>query len=206
MKTARIAARPTPLRPAVRPTPLRRAVFGALAVCLLAALHGVGVAPAQTGGADAAEEVMDTAQTPAGPLSLSRRREVEGTVAVVIRLGGRVVAEKRASREGDAYQGASFVGLYPRAAPRYALVGLSTGSLVCGAKFTIVDLSAASGVRATEDFGNCSDGPRVAYRRGALTVTFPAGPAKRDPGAHYVGPGQVWSYGGGRLRKLGGRG
>lgn len=176
-----------------------------LAACLLAAPHGVGTARAQTGRA-AAEEVMDTAQTQAGELSLVRRREEEGTVVVVIKLGERVVAEKSASREGDAYQGASFAGLYPQAAPRYALVGFSTGALVCGAKFTIVDLSrGAAAATATEDFGNCSDAPRVAYRRGTLLVTFPAGPRKRDPGTHYVGPGQVWSYSDGRLRKVGGR-
>jgi len=193
----------TRARPATPQTSVRRAVLLALAVCLLAALHGV--APAQTGVA-AAEEVVDTAQTPAGELSLVRRREADGVVAVVIKLGGRVLAEKSASREGDAYQGASFAGLYPQSAPRYALVGLSTGALVCGAKFTVVDLSGgAAGARASEDFGNCSDAPRVAYRRGSLTITFPAGPKKRDPGAHYVGPGQVWSYGGGRLRKVGGR-
>jgi hypothetical protein len=184
-------------------TPLRRAVFGALA-CLLVALLGVGPARAQAGGAS--EEVMDTAQTPAGELSLVRRREREGAAVVVIKLGGRVVAEKGASPEGDAYEGASFAGLYPRGAPRYALVGFSTGALVCGAKFTIVDLSrGAAAAKATEDFGNCSDAPRVSYRRGLLTVTFPAGPRRRDPGTHYVGPGQVWSYGGGRLRKVGGR-
>ncbi|HLM55266.1 MAG TPA: hypothetical protein VK422_04005 [Pyrinomonadaceae bacterium] len=184
-------------------TTLRRAVFVAL-VCLLAALDGVGAARAQTGGAS--EEVMDTAQTPAGELSLVRRREQEGNVVIVIKLGDKVVAEKTASREGDAYESASFAGLYPRAAPRYALVGFSTGALVCGAKFTVVDLSGgASGAKATEDFGNCSDGPRVSYRRGALTVTFPAGPGKRDPGTHYVGPGQVWSYSNGRLRLVGGR-
>ena len=193
----------TTARHATPKTPLRRAVFGALAACLLAALYGVGAAASQTGGA---EEIMDTAQTPAGELSLVRRREEDGLVVVVIKLGGRVVAEKSASREGDAYQGASFAGLYPRSAPRYALVGFSTGALVCGAKFTVVDLSrGAAGARATEDFGNCSDGPRVAYRRGTLTVTFPSGPRKRDPGTHYVGPGQVWTYSNGRLRKVGGR-
>ena len=180
-------------------TTLRRAVFVALA-CLLAALGVVGAARPQTGGAS--EEVMDTAQTPAGELSLVRRREPESKVVIVIKLGGRVVAEKGASREGDAYESASFAGLYPQGAPRYALVGFSTGALVCGAKFTIVDLSRA---KATEDFGNCSDGPRASYRRGALTVTFPAGPRKRDPGTHYVGPGQVWSYNNGRLRLVGGR-
>ena len=181
-------------------TTLGRAVFVAF-VCLLAALHGVGTAQAQTG-----EEVMDTAQTPAGELSLVRRREQEGTIVIVIKLGGRVIAEKTASREGDAYESASFAGLHPQAAPRYALVGFSTGALVCGAKFTIVDFSGgAARAKATEDFGNCSDGPRVSYRRGALTVTFPAGPGKRDPGTHYVGPGQVWSYGNGRLRRISGR-
>lgn len=184
-------------------TRLGRAVFAALA-CLLAALHGAGAATAQTGAA--AEDVLDTAQTPAGELRLVRRRGQEGAVVIVIKLGGRVLAEKGASREGDAYAGASFAGLYPRDAPRYALVGLSTGALVCGAKFAIVDLSrGAAGARASEDFGNCSDAPRAAYRRGALTVTFPAGPRKRDPGTHYVGPGQVWSYSGGRLRRVGGR-
>ncbi len=181
-------------------TTLRRAVFVALA-CLLAALPGVGAAQGQTG-----EEVMDTAQTPAGELSLVRRREQEGTVTIVIKLGGRTVAEKSASREGHAYESASFAGLYPQTAPRYALVGFSTGALVCGAKFTVVDLSGgAAGAKATEDFGNCSDAPRVAYRRGTLTVSFPAGPRKRDPGTHYVGPGQVWSYSNGRLRLVGGR-
>lgn len=184
-------------------TTLRRAVFVVFA-CLLVALHGVGAAQAQTGGAS--EEVMDTAQTPVGELSLVRRREPEGKVVIVIKLGGRVVAEKGASREGDAYESASFAGLYPQAAPRYALVGFSTGALVCGAKFTIVDLSrGAAGAKASEDFGNCSDGPRASYRRGALTVTFPAGPRKHDPGTHYVGPGQVWSYSNGRLRRIGGR-
>ncbi|HEV2861556.1 MAG TPA: hypothetical protein VGX48_11150 [Pyrinomonadaceae bacterium] len=177
-------------------TTLPCAVFVAF-FCLLAALHGAGAGRAQTG-----EEVMDTAQTPGGELSLVRRREPEGTVTVVIKLGDKVVAEKTASREGDAYEGASFAGLYPQGSPRYALVGLSTGALVCGAKFTIVDLSRG---KATEDFGNCSDAPRVSYRRDALTVTFPAGPRKHDPGTHYVGPGQVWSYGNGRLRLVGGR-
>ena len=79
---------------------------------------------------------------------------------------------------------------------------MSTGALVCGAKFTIVDLSREGAPTATQDFGNCSDAPRVAYRRGALTVTFPAGPRKHDPGTHYVGPGQVWTYSDGRLRQL----
>ena len=180
-----------------------RASQRAAVAFIFATLICAGAATAQTGGAAAAEEVMDTAQTPAGELSLVRRREPEGTVAVVFKLGGRVVAEKSASREGDAYQGASFVGLYPQDAPRYALVGLSTGALVCGAKFTVVDFSGGSaGARATEDFGNCSDAPRVAYRRGALTVAFPAGPRKHDPGTHYVGPGQVWSYANGRLRRV----
>jgi hypothetical protein len=184
-----------------------RAFQRAAVAFIFAALLCFGTAHAQTN--DLSEEVMDTAQTPAGELSLVRRHEGEGgptVLVVVIKLGGRVLAVKSASREGDAYQGASFVGLYPQAAPRYALVGFSTGALVCGAKFTIVDLSnGAAAARVTEDFGNCSDGPRVAYRRGALTVTFPAGPRKHDPGAHYVGPGQVWSYGNGRLRMVGGR-
>lgn len=181
-------------------TTRRRAVFVAF-VCLLAALHGAGAARAQTG-----EEVMDRAQTPAGELSLVRRREPEGTVTILIKLGGRVVAEKNASREGDAYESASFAGLYPQGSPRYALVGFSTGALVCGAKFTVVDLSGgAAAAKATENFGNCSDAPRASYRRGALTVTFPAGTRKRDPGTHYVGPGQVWSYSNGRLRLVGGR-
>ncbi|MET0649315.1 MAG: hypothetical protein ABW208_22115 [Pyrinomonadaceae bacterium] len=179
-----------------------RAFQRAAVAFIFATLICTGVAGGQTGGA-AAEEVMDTAQTPAGELSLVRRREAEGTVAVVVKLGGRVVAEKSASSEGDAYQGASFVGLYPQDDPRYALVGLSTGALVCGAKFTIVDFSRGSaGARATEDFGNCSDAPRAAYGRGALTVTFPAGRRKHDPGSHYVGPGQVWSYSNGRLRRV----
>jgi hypothetical protein len=137
-------------------------------------------------------------------LSLVRRRGADAAT-IIIKLNGRVVAEKGASADGDAYEGASLRGLYPRNAPRFALVSLSTGALVCGAKFTIVDWSREEAARVTRDFGNCSDAPRVVYRRGTLTVTFPAGPRKRDPGAHYVGPGQVWSYSNGRLRMVGGR-
>jgi hypothetical protein len=151
--------------------------------------------------ATTAEELLETVRTPAGELSLARRRAGEA-VTVVIRLDGRVVAEKEASAEGDAYRGASLYGVYPKAAPRYALVSLEVGALVCAARFTVVDLSRAGRPRATRDFGNCGDAPRVAYRRGTLTVTFPAGPRRHDPGTHYVGPGQVWSYAGGRLRRL----
>ena len=184
-------------------TTLGRAVSAALAACLLAALCGVGAARAQAGAAG--EEVMDRVQTPVGELSLVRRREADGAAAILIKLGDRVVAEKRASGEGDVYDGAAFAGLYPRSAPRYALVGLSTGALVCGAKYTVVDLSREGAARASRDFGNCSDAPRVTYRRGTLTVAFPAGPRRRDPGAHYVGPRQVWSYADGRLRMVAGR-
>lgn len=180
---------------------LRRAASRALAAGLFAALLCVGAARAQTD--NPSEEVIETARTPAGELSLARRRAGEA-VTIVIKLNGRVVAEKEASQEGDAYSAASIRGLYPRGAPRYAVVGLSTGSLVCGVKFTVVELSGGA-AKASSDFGNCSDAPRVAYRRGALTLTFPAGPRKHDPGAHYVGPGQVWSYAGGRLRRVGGR-
>ena len=180
----------------------RRARPAALAACLLAALLLAGASKARTSVRQ--EEVMDTARTPAGELSLVRRREGEA-VTVLIKLDGRVVAEKGASAEGDVYDGAAFEGLYPKGAPHYALVGLSTGALVCGAKFTVVDLSREGAARASRDFGNCSDNPRVTYRRGALTVAFPAGPRRRDPGAHYVGPRQVWSYADGRLRLVAGR-
>jgi hypothetical protein len=184
-------------------TTLRRAVFGALAFCLLAAPHGVGEARSQTDGVS--EELLDTAQTPVGELMLVRRHEGWVTT-IIIKLGGRVLAEKGASRDGYAYASALFDGLYPRAAPRYALVSFMTGALVCGAKFTIVDLSrGAAAARVTEDFGNCSEIPRVSYRRGALTLTFPAGPRKHDTSTYYVGPGQVWSYSDGRLRRIGGR-
>jgi hypothetical protein len=179
-----------------------RAFKRAAVAFIFAAVLCPGAAPARTRVPQ--EEVMDTARTPAGELTLVRRREGEA-VTVVIKLDGRVVAEKTASREGDAYESASFAGLYPRTAPRYALVGFSTGALVCGAKFTVVDLSREGAAKATEDFGNCSDAPRASYRRGVLTVAFPAGPGKHDPGSHYVGPGQVWSYGNGRLRRIGGR-
>jgi hypothetical protein len=180
----------------------RRARPAALAACLLAALLPAVASPARTSVQQ--EEVMDTARTPAGELSLVRRREGEA-VTVLIKLNGRVVAEKGASAEGDTYDGAAFEGFYPKGAPRYALVGLSTGALVCGAKYTVVDLSREGAARASRDFGNCSDAPRVTYRRGTLTVAFPAGPGRRDPGAHYVGPRQVWSYADGRLRMVAGR-
>lgn len=172
----------------------------ALAACLLFALLGVS-SPETSAQTDASsDEVIETAQTPAGELSLARRRTGEA-VTIVIRLGGRVIASKEASREGDGYRGASLYGVYPRESPRYALVSLETGGLVCGARFTVVDLSSRGAARATGDFGNCGDSPRVSYLRGTLTVTFPAGPRRHDPGTHYVGPRQVWSYAGGRLRR-----
>jgi hypothetical protein len=182
----------------------RRASTRALAACLFAALLVAAAATrAQTN--NSSEDVMDAARTPAGELSLVRRRGADETVTIVIKLGDRVVAEKEASERGDAYRHASLLGLYPQDAPRYALVRLSTDSLVCASMFTVVDLSAEGAAKATRDFGNCGDAPRVAYRGGSLTVTFPAGPRKRDPGTHYVGPGQVWSYTGGRLRRISGR-
>lgn len=181
-----------------------RAFQRAAVAFIFASLLGAGAAPPARARVPQ-EEVMDTARTPAGELTLVRRREGEAVI-VVIKLNGRVVAEKRASdEEGTAYDGASFHGLYPRSAPRYALVSLYTGALVCGAKFTVVDLSREEAARVSRDFGNCSDAPRVVYRRGALTVTFPAGRRKHDPGTHHVGPGQVWSYSDGRLRRIGGR-
>lgn len=189
----------------VTPEPFTGRAFQRAAVAfVLAAALCHGAPPARTRAPQ--EEVMDTAQTPAGELTLVRRREQEGAVVVVIKLGGRVVAEKIAPRDATAYESASFAGLYPRAAPRYALVSFTTGALVCGAKFTIVDLSrGAAAARATEDFGNCSDAPRVSYRRGSLTLTFPGGPREWDHSSHYVGPREVWSYGGGRLRRIGRR-
>jgi hypothetical protein len=174
----------------------------AVVFCILVVLPGVGgggVARGQAG--DSSEEVIEKARTRSGELSLARRKRDEA-VTLIIRLDGKVVAEKEASEEGDAYSDAGLYGTYPARSPRYALVRLSTGSLVCASKFTIVDLSSGSGARATEDFGNCSDVPRVTYRNDSLTITFPAGPGKHDPGTHYVGPGQVWSYRGGRLRRI----
>lgn len=193
MKTARYVT-PT--------TPHGRALKGAAVAFIFAAMLCAVAAPARARVPQ--EELMDTARTPAGELTLVRRREGEA-VTVVIKLNGSVVAEKAASEEGDAYRDASFRGLYPQAAPRYALVSLSTGSLTCGAKFTVIDLSREGAAKASSDFGNCSDAPRVAYRRDSLTIAFPSGPRRHDPGAHYVGPGQVWSYGGGRLRRVGRR-
>ena len=179
-----------------------RAVQRAAFVFIFTALLCVGAVRAQTN--DSSEEVIDTARTPAGELSLVRRRSGEG-VTILIKMFDRVVAEKESSREGDAYSTASIYGLYPKASPRFAVVTLSTGSLVCGAKFAIVDWSGKEAARMSEDFGNCSDLPRAAYRGHTLTLTFPAGPRKHDPGAHYVGPGQVWTYTGGRLRRADGR-
>ncbi len=163
-----------------------------------ALLYGAGPARAQTN--DSAEEVLETL----GSMTLARRRDGEA-VTILIRMYGSVVAEKSASREGDAYTTASVYGRYPQASPKFAVVMLSTGSLVCGAKFTIVDWSQKEAGRVSEDFGNCSDSPRAVYRGETLTLTFPAGPKKHDPGAHYVGPGRVWTYTNGRLRRAGGR-
>lgn len=159
-----------------------------------------GVVPARAQTNDSAEEVLETS----GSMTLARRRDGEA-VTILIKMQGSVVAEKSASREGDAYATASVYGRYPKASPKFAVVMLSTGSLVCGAKFTIVDWSQKEAARVSEDFGNCSDSPRAVYRGETLTLTFPAGPKKHDPGAHYVGPGQVWTYTNGRLRRAGGR-
>ena len=177
----------------------QRAAFAFIFAALLCA----GAVQAQTD--DSSEEVLDTARTPAGELILARRRSGEA-VTILIKLYGHVVAEKNASREGDAYTSASVFGLYPRTkSPDFAVITLSTGALTCGAKFTIVDWSRKEAARVSEDFGNCSDSPRAVYRGETLTLTFPAGPGKHDPGTHYVGPGQVWTYTNGRLRRAGGR-
>ena len=175
-----------------------RASQRAAVAFIFAALLCAAPARAQTN--DSAEEVLETA----GSMTLARRRDGEA-VTILIKMHGRVVAEKSASREGDAYTTASVYGRYPKASPKFAVVMLSTGSLVCGAKFTIVDWSLKPPATVSEDFGNCSDAPRAAYRGESLTLTFPAGPKKHDPGAHYVGPGQVWTYTNGRLRRAGGR-
>lgn len=176
-----------------------RAFQRAAVAFIFTALLGIGAVRAQTN--DSSEEIIETARTPAGELIIARRREGEG-VTILIKLFGRVVSEKNASREGDAYTSASVFGLYPKTkSPNFAVIALSTGSLVCGAKFTIVDWSREEAARVSEDFGNCSDAPRAIYRGDTLTLTFPAGPRKHDPGAHYVGPGQVWTYRNGRLRK-----
>ncbi|HEX8149247.1 MAG TPA: hypothetical protein VF591_18845 [Pyrinomonadaceae bacterium] len=175
-----------------------RAVKRAAFAFIFAALLCASGARAQT--SDPSEEVLETA----GSMTLARRRDGEA-VTILIKMYGAVVAEKSASPEGDAYTGASVFGRYPKASPKFAVVMLSTGSLVCGAKFTVVDWSRKEAGRVSEDFGNCSDSPRAVYRGETLTLTFPAGPKKHDPGAHYVGPGQVWTYSNGRLRRAGGR-
>ena len=175
-----------------------RAFQRAAVVFIFVILFGAGAARAQTN--DSAEEVLETA----GSMTLARRRDGEA-VTILFKMHGNVVAEKSASREGDAYTTASVYGRYPKASPKFAVVMLSTGSLVCGAKFTIVDWSLKPPATVSEDFGNCSDSPRAVYRGETLTLTFPSGPKQHDPGAHYVGPGQVWTYTNGRLRKVGGR-
>lgn len=180
-----------------------RAFEGAAVVFIFVALLSASSARAQT--SDSSEEVIETARTPAGELVLARRRAGEA-VTILVKLFGRVVAEKEASREGDAYTSASVFGLYPKTkSPSFAVITLSTGALTCGAKFTIVDWSQKEEARVSEDFGNCSDSPRAVYRGESLTLTFPASPTKHDPGAHYVGPGQVWTYSNGRLRRARGR-
>lgn len=149
------------------------------------------------------EDVLDTTRTPAGELSLVRRHDADEET-ILVKLNGNVVAEKQASNEGEAYTTASFYGLYPKAAPRYVLVELTVGARICAAKFAVIDLTQKEAARVSNDIGNCAM-PRVAYRRDALTITFPAGPRKHDPGDYYVGPGQVWTYTNGRLRRAGGR-
>jgi hypothetical protein len=191
-------APPTALRRVLLLPMLRRGpLLRALALCLFAALHA---SPGHAQSPAPSEEVIDTAQTPAGELSLVRRREPDEVVTIVVKLGGKVLAEK-----GAGYRTASIYGTYPAHSPRYALIDLTEGGLTCASKFAIVDLSREGAASVTEDFGNCSDAPRASYRTGTLTVTFPAGPRKHDPGSYYVGPGQVWTYRAGRLRLVSGR-
>lgn len=170
----------------------------AVALIFAALLACAGPARAQTD--DTSGDVLDAARTPAGELVISRRRAADGADTFIIKLDGEVVTEKGASEEGDAYVAASFYGLYPKGAPRYALVELTVGARICAARFAVVDLTRKGSARVSRDIGNCAL-PRVAYRRDALTITFPSGPRKREPGDYYVGPGQVWTYGGGRLRR-----
>lgn len=134
-------------------------------------------------GQTPAEEVIETTGTRAGELSLVRRKRDEATT-IVIKLNGKVLAEKEASAEGDAYSEAGVYGAYPKSSPRFVLVRLGTGALTCASKFAVVDLSPGSGARVTEDFGNCNDVPRVAHAGNSLTITFPDCPRRHDPGSH----------------------
>lgn len=193
MKTA-----PDPTRKTFRGRALQRAAVAFLFASFVCA----GAARAQAGARQ--EDVLETARTPAGELSLVSRLDADGTVTILVKLDGNVVAEKRAPNEGGGYATASFYGLYPKAAPRYVLVELTVGARICEAKFAVIDLTRGEAARVSRDIGNCAR-PRVAYRRDALTITFPAGPREREPGDYYVGPGQVWTYANGRLRRAGGR-
>lgn len=79
------------------------------------------------------------------------------------------------------------------------LVFLGTDALVCIGKFVIVDLSGNS-PKVTQEFGNCSDAPKIAYTKDSLILNFPDG--TKNESKYSIGKKEVWRYSRGVLRKL----
>lgn len=158
----------------------------ALAVRLFIMLFmGGGV----TNGQTPHEEIIETVQTSAGELSLVRNKQNESS-SIYIKLNNKVIAEKDGAEEGP-YTSAGIYKVYPKVSPKYILVELTIGALICATKFILVDVTSSSQPKVTEGFGNCAYPQKVIYHNGALTITFPASPEKPDPAAYYIGPRQI---------------
>lgn len=145
-------------------------------------------ATGQTAGED---ELIDSIKTVKGELQLIKQVEDDYARQVFIKLGGKVLLEVP-------YETASFKEIAGENPQTVFLVFLGTDSLMCIGKFVVVDLSQTA--KVTEEFGNCSDAPRVAYLNQTLTLTFPDG--TKDDGKYKIGKKEVWQYRSGKLKKL----
>lgn len=130
------------------------------------------------------------------------RNKQNESSSIYIKLNNKVIAEKDGAEEGP-YTSAGIYKVYPKVSPKYILVELTIGELICATKFILVDVTSSSQPKVTEGFGDCAYPQKVIYHNGALTITFPASPEKPDPAAYYIGPRQIWSYRGGKLRRVG---
>ena len=165
----------------------RATPVGPLAVTLLAPLM---LAACSGPGASALDEGMLARQvtTAQGPLKITRQPGPDGGKIFQITLGSKVIAEERE------FSSVYIEAVHPRdKEPALVLLGLGTGGSGCPGYFKIVELTAASGPRITDKFGNCSDVFSTSWENGGWRVDIP-----KIGGAE----AQSWLYRDGTLTRL----
>lgn len=161
------------------------------AVALLTILIALFSAEKIRGQIKESETVLTAQKTARGNLELVKSVSGDAAAVVFIKLNGKNIKELN-------YVSAYVEQSYPQSSPKIFLVGLSTESLVCAVKFVILDLS-KNRPKISEEFGNCSDAPKLIYRNQSLTLDFPMG---RRGSKYTIGKKQIWIYRDGQLKKL----